>query len=67
MISIQVNGREETFDGDLTVAALLTRLGLAEKRVAVELNREIVPRSQHAETPLNSGDRIEIVHAIGGG
>jgi sulfur carrier protein len=67
MISILVNGREETFDGDLTVAALLTRLGLAEKRVAVELNREIVPRSQHAETPLNSGDRIEIVHAIGGG
>ena len=67
MISIQVNGREETFDGDLTVAALLTRLGLAEKRVAVELNREIVPRSRHDETPVNSGDSVEIVHAIGGG
>jgi sulfur carrier protein len=53
-------------DGE-TVAALLTRLELAGRRVAVELNLDIVPRSQHAETTLNDGDSVEVVHAIGGG
>ncbi len=53
-------------DGE-TVAALLTRLDLTGRRVAVELNLDIVPRSQHADTTLNDGDNVEVVHAIGGG
>ena len=64
---IQLNGESlELPDGE-TVAALLTRLELAGRRVAVELNLDIVPRSQHAETTLNDGDSVEVVHAIGGG
>ncbi|MGY4491182.1 sulfur carrier protein [Pseudomonas sp. TE3610] len=64
---IQLNG--ETFelpDGE-TVAALLTRLELTGRRVAVELNLDIVPRSQHEATALREGDQVEVVHAIGGG
>jgi len=67
MISIHVNGREESVENSISVTDLLELLGLTGKRVAVELNREIVPRSQHAETSLQAGDYIEIVHAIGGG
>ncbi len=64
---IQLNGEPfELPDGE-SVAALLTRLDLAGRRVAVELNLDIVPRSEHARTLLREGDRIEIVHAIGGG
>jgi sulfur carrier protein len=64
---IQLNGEPfELPDGD-TVAALLTRLDLAGRRVAVELNLDIVPRSQHESTALNEGDQVEVVHAIGGG
>ncbi len=64
---IQLNGESyELPDGD-TVAALLNRLDLTGRRVAVELNLDIVPRSQHASTALNEGDQIEVVHAIGGG
>jgi sulfur carrier protein len=64
---IQLNG--ETFelpDGE-TVAGLIDRLDLAERRVAVELNLDIVPRSQHPTTALREGDQVEVVHAIGGG
>ena len=64
---IQLNGEPfELPDGD-TVAALLTRLDLVGRRVAVELNLDIVPRSQHETTALNEGDQVEVVHAIGGG
>ncbi|PWK43059.1 sulfur carrier protein ThiS [Pseudomonas sp. OV226] len=64
---IQLNGESlELPDGE-TVAALLTRLELTGRRVAVELNLDIVPRSQHAGTALNDGDSVEVVHAIGGG
>jgi sulfur carrier protein len=64
---IQLNGESlELPDGE-TVAALLTRLELTGRRVAVELNLDIVPRSQHADTTLNDGDSVEVVHAIGGG
>ena len=51
----------------LTVAALLERQGLAGKRVAVERNGEIVPKSRHVSTQLEAGDRLEIVVAVGGG
>ncbi|NIP17359.1 MAG: sulfur carrier protein ThiS [Xanthomonadales bacterium] len=67
MISIYVNGKEESVEKDVSVTELLARYGLADRRVAVELNHEIVPRSRHADTRVNDGDRIEIVHAIGGG
>ncbi|MUF05434.1 sulfur carrier protein ThiS [Pseudomonas sp. CCM 7893] len=64
---IQLNGESfELPDGE-TVVALLTRLDLTGRRVAVELNQDIVPRSQHAETTLTEGDQVEVVHAIGGG
>ncbi|UFI44681.1 sulfur carrier protein ThiS [Pseudomonas savastanoi] len=64
---IQLNGEPfELPDGE-TVAALLTRLDLAGRRVAVELNLDIVPRSQHVMTVLREGDQVEVVHAIGGG
>jgi sulfur carrier protein len=64
---IQLNG--ETFelpDGE-SVAGLIERLDLAGRRVAVELNLDIVPRSEHASTALRDGDQVEVVHAIGGG
>ena len=64
---IQLNGEPfEVPDGE-SVAALLSRLDLAGRRVAVELNLDIVPRSQHDSTALNEGDQVEVVHAIGGG
>lgn len=64
---IQLNGEPfEVADGE-TVAALLSRLDLAGRRVAVELNLDIVPRSQHDATALRDGDQVEVVHAIGGG
>jgi sulfur carrier protein len=67
MSSYTVNGKAQALAGQPTIEEMLQELGLGEKRVAVELNREIVPRSLHAKTRLNAGDRIEIVHAIGGG
>ncbi|WP_263143352.1 sulfur carrier protein ThiS [Pseudomonas sp. RIT-PI-AD] len=64
---IQLNGESfELPDGE-HVAGLLERLNLTGRRVAVELNLDIVPRSQHAATALREGDRVEVVHAIGGG
>lgn len=50
-----------------TVLALISELGYSGKRIAVELNGEIVPKSQHATTPLNDADQLEIVVAVGGG
>ncbi len=64
---IQLNGEACDLPDGLSVADLLVRLELAGKRVAVELNLEIVPRSQHTRTRLQDGDRVEVVHAIGGG
>ena len=64
---ILVNGEERTFEGVGDVAALVAELGLDPRKVAVERNLEIVPRSTYAQTPLADGDRIEIVTFIGGG
>jgi len=64
---IQLNGESLELPAGETVAALLVRLQLTGKRVAVELNLDIVPRSQHASTVLHDGDQLEVVHAIGGG
>ena len=62
-----INGEPQQLPAPLSVAALLEARGLGGKRVAVERNGEIVPKSRHAETALAAGDRIEIVVAVGGG
>ena len=67
IIDIQVNGQPHRLPATATVETLLEQFGLTERRVAIERNGEIVPRSQHACTSLANHDRIEIVHAIGGG
>jgi sulfur carrier protein len=67
MLEITINGALRQFAAPLTVAALLDNEGLSGKRLAVEKNGEIVPKSQHALTPLAAGDRLEIVVAVGGG
>ena len=64
---LTVNGEERSFEALADVAALVAALGLDGRKVAVERNLEIVPRSAYAATPLTEGDRIEIVHFIGGG
>lgn len=66
-MDIVLNGQPRQLATPVTVQQLLHLEGLAERRVAVEVNGEIVPRSQHGERPLAPGDRIEIVHALGGG
>ncbi len=66
-MEIFVNGERREVPDGTTAAALLEMLGLAGRRLAIEVNREIVPRSRHAEHRLRPGDRVEIVHAIGGG
>jgi sulfur carrier protein len=64
---IQLNGESFELPDGQTVEELISRLDLAGRRVAVELNLDIVPRSQHGATTLRDGDRVEVVHAIGGG
>lgn len=66
-MNIQLNGESRTLTRHMSLQELLEAEGLAERRVAVEVNGEIVPRSQHGERSLAEGDVIEIVHALGGG
>ncbi len=70
-VTLTLNGESRTVaspaDGPLTVQTLVVLLGLDPRKVAVERNEEIVPRSRYAETRLASGDVLEIVHFIGGG
>ena len=66
-MQIQLNGEPYELPAGETVADLLARLELTGRRLAVELNRDIVPRSAHASTVLTEGDQVEVVHAIGGG
>lgn len=67
MITLTVNGDSRQFSGPLNCAELLARLELAGKRVALERNGEIVPRSRYADQGLDDGDTVEIVVAVGGG
>lgn len=67
MLELKINGEKRQFSEALTVAGLIEQLGFAGKRIAVERNGEIVPKSQHATTALVSGDQLEIVVAVGGG
>ncbi|CAH0237200.1 MULTISPECIES: sulfur carrier protein ThiS [Pseudomonas] len=64
---IQLNGETLELPEGASVADLIERLELSGRRVAVERNLDIVPRSQYASTALADGDRLEVVHAIGGG
>ncbi len=64
---IVLNGEPQTLSDVLTVTQLLAHMGLTGRRVAVEINKEIVPRSRHPEHRLQQDDRIEVVFAIGGG
>jgi sulfur carrier protein len=66
-MNLTVNGETRGFEGASNVAALVAALGLDGRKVAVERNLEIVPRSAYGATELRDGDRIEIVHFIGGG
>lgn len=67
MIQIMLNGETKRLNGGTTVSALLTELGLEPGKVAVERNLEIVPKSAYEATGLTEGDRLEIVHFVGGG
>jgi thiamine biosynthesis protein ThiS len=64
---LTINGENRTVGALESLAALVASLGLDPRKVAVERNLEIVPRSAYAQTPIAEGDRIEIVHFIGGG
>ena len=67
VMQILLNGENKAVSGPLTVAQLLEQLSLTGRRVAVEINQEIVPRSRHAAHQLKEHDRVEVVFAIGGG
>ena len=66
-MQILLNGETREARAGLTVAALLDELALEGKRLAVEVNEDVIPRSEHPAHALRDGDRVEIVHAIGGG
>lgn len=66
-MNIQVNGQPQELPDAASVSDLLEKIGLGHKRVAVERNGELVPKSLHSRQQLADGDRIEIVQAIGGG
>lgn len=66
-IDVVVNGESRSVAQGTTVAALIGELGLGDRRVAVERNRDVVPRAQHTTTVLEAGDRLELVTFVGGG
>lgn len=67
-MKIQINGEERTFENaDPTLSVLIESLGMKSDRVAIELNRDIVPRDRWSNTTLNDGDKLEVVHFVGGG
>jgi sulfur carrier protein len=66
-MKIQINGQDRDCSAPLSLAVLLVELGMKTDRVAVELNQKIVAREQWASTTLQEGDRLEIVHFVGGG
>lgn len=66
-MKLVINGEDRTFSSISTLSDLLTELGLKADRVAVELNRELVPRDRWPQTQLSEADKLEIVHFVGGG
>lgn len=67
MIQVVVNGAQQRFPQPFALSELIVQMSLAGKKIAVELNGEIVPRSTHGSTLVADGDRLEIVAAVGGG
>jgi len=66
-MTLHINGEQRDFPDGLTVAALVAQVGMKPDRVAVELNLEIVPRTRWEMTALKNGDKLEVVHFVGGG
>ncbi|MEX0866565.1 MAG: sulfur carrier protein ThiS [Pirellulales bacterium] len=66
-MQVIVNGQPRDLPAGATIAELLESLNLSPRQVAVELNRELVPRARHAEHPLHDGDQLEVVTLVGGG
>ena len=66
-MKVEINGQSKEFEQGITLSALVEHLGMKSDRVAIELNRDIVPRDRWSATPLHDGDRLEIVHFVGGG
>lgn len=66
-LSVRVNGEPKQLQQPCSLSELIEHMGLKGRRIAVELNQQIVPRSQHDNCQLADGDCIEVVHAIGGG
>jgi sulfur carrier protein len=66
-IDVVINGQSRSVNTGTTVAQLISELGLGDRRVAVERNRTVVPRAEHATTVLSEGDRLEVVTFVGGG
>ena len=64
---VELNGEPKEFEEGTTLSTLIEQLSLAPERVAVELNRDVVRRADWPATPLSDGDRVEIVHFVGGG
>ena len=67
MIQVTVNGEARRFEAPLDIRSMLEKLDMAGKKIAVERNGEIVPKSLHRNTLVENGDRLEIVVAVGGG
>ena len=66
-MQIVLNGEPFLISGDHTLLALLKQAELIDKRIAVEVNQEIIPRAEHNKFMLNEGDCVEVIHAVGGG
>ena len=66
-ILLEINGQAREVPGGLNVTGLLAHLGISSGRVAIERNRDILPKSQWNDTAVSAGDRFEIVHLVGGG
>ena len=66
-MEVVVNGEARVISGGITVAELIAQMDLAGKRLAVEVNEQILPKSRHDQLQLSDGDRVEIIQAIGGG
>jgi sulfur carrier protein len=67
IMNIQINGNTQQFEDNLTAAQLVEKLGLQGRRIAMEVNQEIVPRSSYQNYTFKENDKIEIIHAVGGG
>lgn len=66
-MQLVINGQNKDMQSGVTISQMLKELGITGSHIAVALNFQVVPRSSYDQTPLNEGDKVEIVHAVGGG